>query len=921
MFVSFGQVDIDYNIKAKFDEKNGQIDIDQIIYFKNTTENIIDTIYMNDWSNSFSNSKTPLAKRFGEEYDRSFYLSSKNKLGYTLIEYIKKDNKEIVWKRLSNQQDIIQIILNEPLKRNEDLKIEIKYSVKLPDSKFTGYGNENGKTFNLRYWYISISPYYEGEWKKYSNLDLDDNSIHPANYTLSFDVLKNLNVNVNLNSTGEKIYDDKERVIKSFYGENKKELELIVSYKNEFKKIINNRGELILTDIHTKNLSEQDLNENVIQIIEFVNSFLETENYNTTLVSKIVYEKNPYYGLNDLPSFLRPFSDDFLNEISFLKAYLNYFLSSKLTIDLRKNHWIVSGLQTYMIIKYIEEFHPKQKFLGRISSLGIIKLYNISTIDFNDGFLLYSEFVQRANLQQADITPKNELTRFNERIASPYHTGLGLRYLEEYIGENILKKGIRKFVKDPINSSFETSIVSNTEKDIGWFFNDYIRKRKSFDLSIEKAELKKDSITIEVLNKKGTFFPYTIGQLRNDSLVGLWWIKPKKNTTKITLKHLDSDYISINPSLRFPEINRNNNWKYLKRKIKPIQFNFFKDHESPKRQQIYYNPIINYNYYDGFSIGSRFYNKGIKMQKFTFELMPEYSTNQETIVGALKGQFNLLNEKSKNYRTQINIYASSYHYDLNSRYRVIVPGISTFIRTPDFRSNKGQVFSLFYYSVFRENLKTPEVNPNYNVLSAKYLYSNKTAIKHFTAKSNLEISDGFGKLDFTADYRKLFPSGRQISIRLFIGKFLWHNRTDTNYFDYNLNRPTDYLFNYNYFGRSEDKGIFSQQFVMAEGGFKSKFETSSANDYLITSNLTMGLWKVLEFYMDVGAIKNKGSNLKGFFDSGLGINFIPDYLQLYFPFYSSEGWQIDNKNYEQKIRFVLSIDPDQLMSLFSRRWF
>ena len=92
MFVSFGQVDIDYNIKAKFDEKNGQIDIDQIIYFKNTTENIIDTIYMNDWSNSFSNSKTPLAKRFGEEYDRSFYLSSKNKLGYTLIEYIKKDN-------------------------------------------------------------------------------------------------------------------------------------------------------------------------------------------------------------------------------------------------------------------------------------------------------------------------------------------------------------------------------------------------------------------------------------------------------------------------------------------------------------------------------------------------------------------------------------------------------------------------------------------------------------------------------------------------------------------------------------------------------------------------------------------------------------------------------------------------------------
>ena len=71
----------------------------------------------------------------------------------------------------------------------------------------------------------------------------------------------------------------------------------------------------------------------------------------------------------------------------------------------------------------------------------------------------------------------------------------------------------------------------------------------------------------------------------------------------------------------------------------------------------------------------------------------------------------------------------------------------------------------------------------------------------------------------------------------------------------------------------------------------------------------------------VGVIKNIDSSSIGFFDSGLGLNFIPDYLQLFFPLYSSNGWQINSKSYEEKIRFVLSIDPDQLMSLFSRRWF
>ena len=104
--ILFSQVDINYVIEAKFNEKDGQIDINQNIFFKNISDNPIETIYMNDWSNSYSSTDTPLAKRFGEEYDRSFYLSSKNKLGFTKIDYIKKDGAKINWNRLSDQKDI-----------------------------------------------------------------------------------------------------------------------------------------------------------------------------------------------------------------------------------------------------------------------------------------------------------------------------------------------------------------------------------------------------------------------------------------------------------------------------------------------------------------------------------------------------------------------------------------------------------------------------------------------------------------------------------------------------------------------------------------------------------------------------------------------------------------------------------------------
>ena len=69
--ILFSQVDINYVIEAKFNEKDGQIDINQNIFFKNISDNPIETIYMNDWSNSYSSTDTPLAKRFGEEYDLS----------------------------------------------------------------------------------------------------------------------------------------------------------------------------------------------------------------------------------------------------------------------------------------------------------------------------------------------------------------------------------------------------------------------------------------------------------------------------------------------------------------------------------------------------------------------------------------------------------------------------------------------------------------------------------------------------------------------------------------------------------------------------------------------------------------------------------------------------------------------------------
>ena len=76
----------------------------------------------------------------------------------------------------------------------------------------------------------------------------------------------------------------------------------------------------------------------------------------------------------------------------------------------------------------------------------------------------------------------------------------------------------------------------------------------------------------------------------------------------------------------------------------------------------------------------------------------------------------------------------------------------------------------------------------------------------------------------------------------------------------------DIFFLDNYLGRSEKTGLLSQQFIMAGGGFKSFFEDPTSNNFMLTSNLNIGLWKWLEGYLDLGILKNKDQESRYFME-------------------------------------------------------
>ena len=78
---------------------------------------------------------------------------------------------------------------------------------------------------------------------------------------------------------------------------------------------------------------------------------------------------------------------------------------------------------------------------------------------------------------------------------------------------------------------------------------------------------------------------------------------------------------------------------------------------------------------------------------------------------------------------------------------------------------------------------------------------------------------------------------------------------------------------------------------------------------------------ILNIIIDIGLVKNRYLKLKGYYDSGFRINLVPDYLELFFPLASSNGFEISQYKYNSKLRFKILIEPRTLTSLFTRKWF
>ncbi|WP_231749570.1 aminopeptidase [Polaribacter sp. BAL334] len=907
-------------IKGIFNPEKDELQIQQEIVFHNQSDSIFTHIYLHNWGNSFSSRKTPLSKRLIKDFKKELYFAKPEEIGFTTIKNLTVDFENVVFNEVPKQADIIDIQLNTPLKPSEKRIITITYSLKIPDAKFTNYGKT--KTgYHLRFWYMTPA-IFQNEWKLMSNLNTDDLFENTTDFTIEIQVPKPYVLESNLYQ-----YETKNEHKTDYYLVGKNKTNVILSFnKTAQLKTYQVNDVAIYTDVLNDKIEDTKCVDILSRELLFIEKYLGKYPHKEIYIDKITQDKNPIVGLSQLPSFIRPFSEEFKWDITLFKALSIAYLENRMFLNLREEYWLMDGIQNYLIIEYIETYYPEMKLLGKISEKWYLKNFNISKLKFNEKYPLIYQFVSRQFLDQALDTPVDSLSNFNRKIANKYKAGLAIKYLKNYLGDSILNSSIKELYQEKSTklistADFKEIITKKTTKNLDWFFEDFIKTNKKIDYTIDDVFVEKDSLKVTIRNKRNITTPVLLYGLNDKEIIFKKWFTNIDDTTTVNIPNQNINKVALNYENTYPELNTLDNWKSLEKKIfnKPLKFNLIKDIDDPYYNQLFYQPNISYNFYNGIILGVRLHNKPLIKRNLEASIAPAYATNSGTVIGQFSVLLNQYFEETSIYRIRYGIAGLTLDYAPNLSYKSLMPFVNMEFKRKDLRDATSEILSARMVHIDKEvspnTIKTDQ--DNYNVLSINYSFINPDIIKEFRYNFSAEIAQNFSKIAADIRFRSLTTSDTQLDFRLFVGTFL-SNKTTGDYFSFGLDRANDYLFQLNYFGRSEDSGIFSQQFIIAEGGFKSVLPTRFANQFMASFNSSFGLWKWVEFYNDVAFLKSRNSPVYFAYNNGIRLNFVHQILEVYFPLYSNNGWEISQGNYQEKIRFTFTADLNAIFNFIRR---
>ena len=906
-------------IKAHLE--NNRLNIKQrIVYFNKSTRNLHQIKLLN-FASAYKNRSTSLLDRKLEDRKTDLYYAKENQLG-------KLVSLSVNGHAYSDDFDQENIYIDVPsLLPSDSVQLHLEYSVQIPDAQFTGYGLTKNDAL-LKYFFLVPDSFDEENAQNKYYFNIDETANIDTFYSVDFSSSP-LNVSSNLTEKSPKIFE----------GKLNKDVEFYLSPVENFKIKTSLNGENYLVEFAYP-LSEEEKNHLEfylplqLKFIKEKTGFLPKKIF-ITQKSKL---KNDFLGNDDIKFWkfkFKLFTDAENTDLDYISIISQEVADQIFVADKNKTHWLTNGLKTYLEFQYLEKFYSNYKLLGNLPNykiLGIspLKYAYVSQLKLTDRYSLPYQYIMAQNFDQKIDETLRHLSNFNEFAISKFETGSILNFISEKMGvhhfDEFLKNYISAYQNTAINSQDFLNQLAICSGYSSEFLEEYIQHKNRVNFKLKSFKNIDGNIHIKVSKNTPLNIPFKLKTINSSEKKSTYWYDTNSKQTSNTyvIPNDDIKKITINNQFAFPESNYRDNYLYTKGLFsnnKKIKFKLFSGIPNPEYNEIYVAPKVAWNNYDKFLIGAKFQNKSLIDRPFLYSITPFYSTGAKSLTGTLAAIYKIQPAESFFRNLNLGLMSSYFHYNYDLAYTKLTLSASMALnKNPRSQISRNIVTS---YNFFQRDL-SPEMiaekdYKKYNIWNAGFIYSETGIIKDKYIFGNLQLMEDYQKLSAESYYRWEYAKNKKLSLRFFGGVFI-NNKTRNNTFDFGISKVSNYAFSYDLLAQSASSGILSQQFVIAEGGFKSLLK-GTANQYILATNVDVHAWKMFNIYADMGIYKNKHQPTQFIWDSGIKLKIIPDFLEIYFPIQSSLGFEPGFKDYKSRIRYTISLNLNSAIGHFRKGWY
>ncbi len=902
----YWQQQVNYRIVVTLNDVEHSLTGQETMEYMNNSNDTLRFIWVHIWPNAFKNDRTAFTTQQLENGSTSFYFSEEKDKGYINRLAFKVNGVIAVKEDHPQHQDIIKLVLPEPLAPKKKCIIETPFFVKLPYN--FSRGGHVGQAYQITQWYPKAAVYDRKGWHEMPYLDQGEFYSDFGDYEVSITLPENYVVA----ATGELIKES----IQPATGVNKTVSQPTVT--KEKKPFLKEKKQTSTPPIPSSSTLKTLVykQENVIDFAWFADKNF-TESKDTVLLpsGKIVtvasYSLPPKENNGTWKSSLKHIKKSILQRSKLIGEYPyntativqantkfaggmeyptitllsssfpspgligheighNWFMGILATNE-REHPWMDEGMNTYY-----EEYRCRDTPLIRMISPNKKKetFFEKRMPENFDGFLLQCNVSEKRG--QAIETLSEKFSMLNYELCAYYKAGKWMQWMEKTLGREMFDSCMREYYrqwkfKHPYPEDFKQIVEKTSSKNLDTFF--------------------------------------------------------------YCLKTKDDYYTSsIDMSKCFGKQD------FTKRPVKLTSFFSFKD--TDKYKYIFASPAIGMNKYDKLMLGAMLHNYTLPQEKFSFLLATMYATGSKQLNGTGRIDYKLF-QGSNGGKIILSLAGGSFSYGLftdsvgnknNLRFSKIVPGIKYVLPNNDLRSHLKRYieWKAFFineesYLFTRDTINDADVitYPSFNryVNQLRFMVENSRALYPYNATVEASNGNNFLRLSFTGNYFFNYPKGGGMNVRLFAGKFFYMGEKtiaksiETDPYQLNMTGPRgyeDYTYSNYFAGRSEFDGFASQQIMQRDGFFKVGTDMLSnkigkSDNWVAAANFTSDFPKSfnplsvlpikipLKIFVDIGtyaqAWKKNSEEQKLIYDAGLQLSLFKNTVNIYAPILYSKVYR------------------------------